>query len=105
LHSLQGLQNRPSNFLKITYCGSAWPGSLVKMIGRVGLAIEMAVLMNTLLTEWLLVLHTERVNWHVVLVAVEHSRLLLGQALIENLLRMVHLLLMMHVDRLLAVVD
>jgi hypothetical protein len=79
---------------------------LVEVIGRVGLAIEMAVLMNTLLTEGLLVQHTERVNWHVVLVAIEHARLLLlWQALIENLLRMVHLLLMMHVDWLLAVVD
>ena len=98
--------NRPSNFLEVTNCRSAWPGSLVEMIGRVGLAIEMAVLMNTLLTEGLLVQHTERVNWHVVLVAIEHSRLLLlWQALIENLLRMVHLLLMMHVDWLLAVVD
>ena len=98
--------NRPSNFLEVTYCGPAWPGSLVEVIGRVGLAIEMAVLMNTLLTEGLLVQHTERVNWHVVLVAIEHARLLLlWQALIENLLRMVHLLLMVHVNWLLAVVD
>lgn len=97
--------NRPSNFLEVTNCRSAWPGSLVEMIGRVGLPIEMAVLVNTLLAEGLLVQHTERVNWHVVLIAIEHARLLLGHTLIENLLRVVHLLLMMHVNGLLAVVD
>ncbi len=97
--------NRPSNFLEITNCRSVWPGSLVEMIRRVGLAIVMAMLVNVLLTEGLLVQHTERVNWHVVLIAIEHARLLLGHTLIENLLRMVHLLLVMHVDGLLAVVD
>jgi len=76
------------------------------MIGRVRLAIEMAVFMNVLLAERLLVQHTERVNWHVVLIAIEHARLLLlGNTLIENLLRVVHLLLMMHVNGLLAMVD
>jgi hypothetical protein len=60
------------------------------MIGRVGLTIEMAVLVNALRTERLLVQHTERIDRQIVLIAIEHARLLLGQTLIENLLRMMH---------------
>jgi hypothetical protein len=60
------------------------------MIGRVGLAIEMAVLVNALRTERLLVQHTKRIDRQIVLIAIEHARLLLGQTLIENLLRMMH---------------
>lgn len=77
LHSLQRLVNRSSNFLKITHCGPIWPRSLIKMIGRVRLAIEMAVLMYVLLAKRLLMLHAKGIDWHVMLVAVEHARLLL----------------------------
>ena len=75
------------------------------VIWRVGLAVKMAMLMDALLTEWLLVLHAKSVDWHVMFIAVEHSRLLLRQSLIENLLGMVHLLLMMHLNWLLSMMD
>jgi len=66
----------------------------------------MAMLVDALLAERLLVLHAKSVYWHVMFIAVEHSRLrLLRHSLIENLLGMVHLLLMMHVNWLLSVMD
>lgn len=97
--------NCSSNFLEVTNLGPTWSGSLVEMVGRVGLSIGIAVLVYALRAEGHLVYHTERVNRQVVLVAIEHASRLLGQPLIENLLRMMHRLLMMHVNWLLAVVD
>ncbi len=76
------------------------------VIRRVRLAVKMAMLVDALLAKGLLMLHAECVDWHVMLITIEHARLLLlGQTLIENLLRMVHLLLVVHKYGLLSKVD
>ena len=50
--------------------------------------------------------HAKRVDWHVMLITIEHaSLLLLRETLIENLLRVVHLLLVVHRHSLLFVMD